>query len=249
MTYILQKENAGVLTLTLNNPEKLNALSDTMMTELDGLLVAADKNDKIKVVLLHGAGRGFSAGANIGEMAAESAKGLAEKNFITKNWEGLARFSKPTMAAVHGFAFGGGLELAMMADVMFATADCALALPEVTLAVMPGAGGSQRLPKLLPPQLAHYMILTGEKITGATAEQFGMVAKTFPAESILGEVEKIAQKIATYSLPALQAIKSSLRDAAQLPLAEGIAKERQRFYSLFDTAEQKLAMQKFLHKK
>ena len=249
MTEILQKEENGVLTLTLNRADKLNALSNSMMTELQSAILAADKNDVVRVVVLHGAGRGFCAGAAIEEMAKKSAEDLAQEEFITKNWEDLARCSKPTIAAVHGFALGGGLELAMMADIIVATPDAKMALPEIHLAVMPGAGGTARLPRFLPPAMARYYILTGEKFSGATAADWGLVARLADEETLMAEVEKMATAMARHPLAALRSIKASLRDAMELPLAQAIKNERQRFYALFDSSEQKIAMEKFLNKK
>ncbi|MDI9313207.1 MAG: enoyl-CoA hydratase/isomerase family protein [Hydrotalea sp.] len=249
MTEVLQKIDKGVLTLTLNRPEKLNALSDSMMTTLQAAIIDADKNDAVRVVVVHGAGRGFCAGAAIDEMAKKSAKDLQTEQFITKNWEALAQCTKPTIAAVHGFAFGGGLELAMMADIIIATPDAKLALPEITLAVMPGAGGTARLSRLIPSQMARYHILTGERFSGEQAMAWGLVARVFADDAIMPAVEKIATTMAQYSRSALQSIKASLRDALELPLAQAIKNERQRFYNLFDSDEQKTAMEKFLQKK
>ncbi|MCX8515655.1 MAG: enoyl-CoA hydratase-related protein, partial [Alphaproteobacteria bacterium] len=188
----------------------------------------------------------FSAGAAIDEMADDNANSLRARRFITSNWEDLARFSKPTIAMVHGFALGGGLELAMMADIIITTPDAKLALPEITLGVMPGAGGSQRLPRLLPPMLAQYLILSGARLSGADAHHHGLAACLYDSAQIMAETTLLAEKIASASLPALKSIKQSFHDARNLPLAEGIGRERERFYNLFDTAEQKAAMKKFL---
>ncbi|MGI9461794.1 MAG: enoyl-CoA hydratase/isomerase family protein [Alphaproteobacteria bacterium] len=249
MSIILQNKKNGVLTLTLNRPEKLNILSDEMMVELDRIIKQADGDDEIKLLVLKGAGRGFCAGADIAEMANKSAKDLRHEKFITKNWESLAGFSKITIVSLHGFALGGGLELAMMADIIFATPDAKLALPEINLGVMPGAGGIQRLLRFMPSSLAHYYILTGEIFLASDAVNWGLVIENTTSDGRAGIVEKTTEKIASASLASLKSIKSSLRDAWELPLAKAIINERQRFYDLFDTDEQKMAMKNFLLKK
>lgn len=239
----------GVALVYLKRPEKLNALATSMMLELQSALQWLEQQAEIKVIVITGSGRAFAAGAEITEMAEQSPESLRQSNFIGNSWEALAAVKKPTIALVNGYALGGGLELAMMADIIWAAESANFALPEITLGVVPGAGGSQRLPRAIGMMRAMAYILTGEKFSAKMAWDFGLVAKVLPDEELLPKGLEFAEKMAQLSLPALIAAKQLVRQTAELPLTDGIAKERQVFYDLFATANQKEGMRAFLEKR
>lgn len=239
----------GVVRLTLNRPDRLNALSQDLMTELTAELVTLDLNHDVRVVILHGAGRAFAAGADLKAMAQWTVESTATDKPL-EVWDKLAHFSKPVIVAVHGLAYGGGLEIALMGDILLASSNAKFALPEVKLGVIPGAGGTQRLSRLIGKTRAMAHILTGEPFDADKALAWGVVAEVLPDdETLLARATEIAQQIASYGPLAIRAAKQAILTSQEQPLTEGLATERQQFYGLFATADQTEGMAAFLEKR
>jgi enoyl-CoA hydratase len=235
--------------ITLNRPKALNALNDALMTELGQALRAFDADDAIGCIVITGSEKAFAAGADIGAMAtlgfAEAFKG----DFITRNWEAIRSVRKPIIAAVSGFALGGGCELAMMCDLIIAADSAKFGQPEIKLGIIPGAGGTQRLPRAVGKSKAMDLVLTGRMMDAAEAERSGLVARVVPAAQLLAEVQAAADAIGSQSLPSLMAAKECVNRAWESPLAEGVAFERRMFHALFATDDQKEGMDAFVNKR
>ena len=235
--------------ITLNRPKALNALNDALMTELGQALRAFDADDAIGCIVIAGGEKAFAAGADIGAMAtlgfAEAFKG----DFITRNWEAIRSVRKPIIAAVSGFALGGGCELAMMCDLIIAADSAKFGQPEIKLGIIPGAGGTQRLPRAVGKSKAMDLVLTGRMMDAAEAERSGLVARVVPAAQLLAEVQAAADAIGSQSLPSLMAAKECVNRAWESPLAEGVAFERRMFHALFATDDQKEGMDAFVNKR
>jgi enoyl-CoA hydratase len=235
--------------ITLNRPKALNALNDALMTELGHALRAFDADDAIGCIVITGSEKAFAAGADIGAMAtlgfAEAFKG----DFITRNWEAIRSVRKPIIAAVSGFALGGGCELAMMCDLIIAADSAKFGQPEIKLGIIPGAGGTQRLPRAVGKSKAMDLVLTGRMMDAAEAERSGLVARVVPAGQLLAEVQAAADAIGSQSLPSLMAAKECVNRAWESPLAEGVAFERRMFHALFATDDQKEGMDAFVNKR
>jgi enoyl-CoA hydratase len=235
--------------VTLNRPQQLNALHDGLMDELGAALKAFDVDDGIGCIVITGSERAFAAGADIGAMAQCGYMDVYKGDFITRNWETVRQIRKPVIAAVAGFALGGGCELAMMCDFIIAADSAKFGQPEIKLGVIPGAGGTQRLPRAVGKAKAMDLVLTGRMMDAAEAERAGLVSRVVPADKLIDEALAAAAVICTMSLPSVMMAKESVNRAYETPLADGITYERRLFHSLFATEDQKEGMQAFLAKR
>jgi enoyl-CoA hydratase len=235
--------------IQLNRPKALNALSDKLMDELGAALLGFDADDGIGAIVITGNDKAFAAGADIGAMSAWSYMDVFKTDYITRNWETIRRVRKPVIAAVGGFALGGGCELAMMCDILIAADSAKFGQPEIKLGIIPGAGGTQRLPRAVGKAKAMDLILSARMMDAAEAERAGLVSRVVPAEDLLAEALKIGATIASFSLPAVLMAKESINRAYELPLSEGVLFERRLFHSLFATADQKEGMAAFVEKR
>lgn len=239
-------DHVGVI--TLNRPQVMNALSKGLMEDLYEALEILEKDEKIGVIVLTGSPKAFAAGADIKEMKDKSSVEVYHEDFIA-NWSRLSQCRKPTIAAVAGYALGGGCELALMCDLILAAENARFGQPEVTLGIMPGAGGTQRLTRLVGKSKAMDLCLTGRLMGVYEAEKCGLVSRVLPLENFLDEVIKIAHHIAGMPRTSLMMIKESINSAADLSLTEGMHLERRLFYTTFATHDQKEGMAAFLEKR
>ncbi|MDN7877787.1 enoyl-CoA hydratase [Burkholderia aenigmatica] len=246
---ILVETRGRVGLVTLNRPKALNALNDALMDELGDALKAFDADDGIGAIVVTGSEKAFAAGADIGMMATYSYMDAYRGDYITRNWETVREIRKPIIAAVSGFALGGGCELAMMCDIIFAADTAKFGQPEIKLGVMPGAGGTQRLPRAVSKAKAMDMCLTARFMDAAEAERAGLVSRVLPADTLLDEAIAAAATIAEFSLPAVMMVKESVSRAYETTLAEGVHFERRLFHSLFATEDQKEGMAAFVEKR
>ena len=245
---ILVETRGRVGVVTLNRPKQLNALNDALMNELGAALVAFDADDAIGAIVITGNAKAFAAGADIGAMATWSYMDVYRSDYITRNWETLRSIRKPVIAAVGGFALGGGCELAMMCDIVIAADDARFGQPEIKLGIIPGAGGTQRLPRAVGKAKAMDMVLTGRMMSAEEAERSGLVSRIVPAKSLVDDAVAAAATICEYSLPAVMMAKEAVNRAFEGTLADGIHFERRMFHSLFATEDQKIGMQAFIDK-
>jgi enoyl-CoA hydratase len=250
MTYqnILTEQRGRVGLIRLNRPQALNALNAQLNDELGQAVAAFDADAGIGCILLTGSDKAFAAGADIKEMAKKSAVEVFKEDFAG-TWDAVARARKPVVAAVAGFALGGGCELAMQCDLIIAADTAKFGQPEIKLGIIPGIGATQRLPRALGKAKAMDLILTGRMMDAAEAERAGLVARVVPAASLMEEALKVAETIAAMSLPALIAAKEAVNRAFEAPLAEGLRFERRLFAVLFATADQKEGMAAFVEKR
>jgi enoyl-CoA hydratase len=250
MTYqdILVETRGRVGVIRLNRPQALNALNSRLNDELGQAVAAFDADAAIGCMLLTGSDKAFAAGADIKEMAGKSAVEVFMSDF-TGGWDAVARARKPVVAAVAGFALGGGCELAMQCDLIIAADTARFGQPEMKLGIMPGIGATQRLPRAIGKAKAMDLILTGRMMDAAEAERAGLVARVVPALSLMEEAHKVAETIAAMSLPAVLAAKEAVNRAFETPLAEGFRFERRLFATLFATADQKEGMAAFVEKR
>lgn len=239
-------DQAGLI--RLNRPDALNALSNALMQEVAGALADFDAEGDIGAIVITGSDRAFAAGADIKEMASKSAVDMLTDDPI-RVWEAIRSVRKPVIAAVSGYALGGGCELAMMCDMIIASESAAFGQPEVNLGVMPGAGGTQRLVHTVGKALAMEMILNDRRLTAQEALSFGLVNHVYPVDEYLDEALKLANQIAARAPIAVRLAKESVNNALELPLSEGLAAERRSFYFLFSTQDQKEGMDAFTHKR
>jgi enoyl-CoA hydratase len=235
--------------ITLNRPKALNALNDALMDELGAALLAFDADESIGTIVLTGGSRAFAAGADIAAMAGWSYMDVYKTEYLTRNWEYLRRVRKPVVAAVSGYALGGGCELAMMCDIVIAADTAVFGQPEVRLGVIPGAGGTQRLPRAIGKAKAMDLCLTGRTMDAAEAERAGLVSRVVAADRVLDEALSVAAQIASHSLPSLMILKEAVNRAWESPLSEGLLFERRSFHALFATDDQKEGMRAFLEKR
>ncbi|SDY93144.1 enoyl-CoA hydratase [Collimonas sp. OK242] len=251
MTYenILVETQGKVGLIRLNRPNALNALNDPLMSELGEALLGFDADAEIGCIIIAGSDKAFAAGADIGSMAQLSYMDAFKGDFITRNWEKIRSVRKPVIAAVAGFALGGGCELAMMCDFIIAADNAKFGQPEIKLGIIPGAGGTQRLPRAISKSKAMDMCLTARMMDAVEAERAGLVSRVVPLERLLQEAMEAAIMIASMSLPAVMMIKESVNRAYETTLAEGINYERRLFHSTFATEDQKEGMQAFLGKR
>jgi enoyl-CoA hydratase len=235
--------------ITLNRPEALNALNTKLMDELTEAIDAFEADDAIRCMILTGSEKAFAAGADIKEMQAKTFSEAYKEDFITKNWERASRARKPIIAAIAGFALGGGCELAMMCDFILAADNAKFGQPEINLGVITGAGGSQRLTRAVGKAKAMEMCLTGRMIDAEEAERSGLVARVVPLADLMSEAMKCATKIARASLPSLMMTKEAINRAFETTLSEGLRFERRLFHALFATDDQKEGMAAFAEKR
>jgi enoyl-CoA hydratase len=246
---ILVDTRGRVGLVTLNRPKQLNALNDRLMDELGAALRAFDADDGIGAIVITGNEKAFAAGADIAAMAGWSYMDVFRSEYITRNWETLRRIRKPVIAAVAGYALGGGCELAMMCDIVIAAETAKFGQPEIRLGVIPGAGGTQRLPRAVSKAKAMDLCLTARTMDAEEAERAGLVSRVVPAERLLDEALEAATTVAGFSLPAVMMAKEAINRAYETPLAEGILFERRLFHSLFATEDQKEGMAAFVEKR
>src|SRR5437773_2786605 len=219
---ILTEVRGRVGLITLNRPKQLNALNDALMNELGAALGAFDIDDNISAIVIAGSERAFAAGADVLAMKDWSYMDVYRTDFITRNWERLRTVRKPVIAAVGGVALGGGCELAMMCDIVIAAENAKFGQPEIRLGIIPGAGGTQRLPRAVGKSKAMDLVLTGRMMDAQEAERAGLVARVVPLASLMDEAMKVAETIANMSLPAVMTAKESVNRAFEMPLTGGI---------------------------
>ncbi len=250
MTYanVIVETHGAVGLVRLNRPQALNALSAALMEDLDAALEGFEADPTIGAIVLTGSEKAFAAGADIKEMQDKTFADAFLGDFISK-WERLTRVRKPVVAAVAGFALGGGCEIAMMCDFILAADTAKFGQPEIKLGVIPGAGGTQRLTRAVGKSKAMEMILTGRMMDADEAERSGLVSRIVPAASLIEEALKVAGTIAALSRPAVYAAKEAVNRAYETTLAEGVKFERRIFHSLFATEDQKEGMRAFAEKR
>ena len=248
-TSILVETSGKVGLVRLNRPKALNALNDQLMSELGDALSALDANDDIGCIVITGSEKAFAAGADISGMASYTYMDAFKGNFITRNWETIRAIRKPVIAAVAGYALGGGCELAMMCDFIIAADTAKFGQPEVKLGILPGAGGTQRLPRAVSKSKAMDLCLTARIMDAAEAERAGLVSRVVAADRLHDEAMEAAAVIAAMSLPVVMMIKESVNRAYESSLSEGVLFERRMFHSAFGTIDQKEGMQAFLEKR
>ena len=241
--------NEQVATITLNRPEALNAFNNQLMNDLTACLDALEADPQIGCIIITGSAKAFAAGADIKEMAQKTFADVYGADFITSNWERVTRCRKPVIAAVAGFALGGGCELAMMCDFIIAADTAKFGQPEIKLGVIPGAGGTQRFARAAGKAKAMDMILTGRMMDAAEAERCGIVARIVPAAALLEEAQKTAKTIATYGRLSVLAAKEAVDRAFETTLVEGVRFERRLFHALFGTDDQVEGMAAFSEKR
>ncbi|CAG2157036.1 putative enoyl-CoA hydratase echA8 [Cupriavidus yeoncheonensis] len=246
---ILVETRGRVGLVRLNRPKALNALNDALMDELGAALTAFDKDEGIGAIVITGSEKAFAAGADIGMMASYSFMDVYKGDYITRNWETIRTIRKPVIAAVAGYALGGGSELAMMCDIIIAAENARFGQPEVKLGTMPGAGGTQRMPRAVSKAKAMDLCLTARMMDAAEAERAGLVSRVVPADKLLDEALSAAEAIAGFSLPVVMMIKESINAAYETTLAEGVHFERRLFHSTFASEDQKEGMAAFVEKR
>ena len=242
-------ESRQVGVITLNRPKQLNALNDQLMDELGAALKAFDADASIGCIVLTGNEKAFAAGADISVMAKFDFADAYGQDFITRNWEQIRSVRKPVIAAVSGFALGGGCELAMMCDFIIAADNARFGQPEIKLGIMAGAGGTQRLPRAVGKAKAMDMALTGRMMDAAEAERAGLVSRVVPLDKLMDEALAAALMVCSYSQIATMAAKESVNRAFEGSLADGLHFERRLFHALFATADQKEGMDAFVNKR
>ena len=242
-----KKESVGVI--TLNRPQAMNALSEALMEELARALDDFEADPDIGCIVLTGSEKAFAAGADIKEMQSKGYMEAYLEDFITRNWERTAQCRKPVIAAVAGYAIGGGCELAMMCDFIIAADTAQFGQPEITLGVLPGAGGSQRLTRFVGKSKSMEMCLTGRMMDAEEAERAGLVSRVVPAAELMDEALAVAAKIAGMSRPAAMMVKEAVNRAYETTLSEGIRSERRLFHAIFATEDQKEGMAAFIEKR
>jgi enoyl-CoA hydratase len=246
---ILVETRGNVGLIRLNRPQALNALSPALIKEMGYALDAFERDDLIGAMVITGSEKAFAAGADIKVMQNFSYMDAYLTNYITDGWEKVAQCRKPLIAAVAGFALGGGCEMAMMCDFILAADTAKFGQPEIKLGVIPGAGGTQRLPRFVGKSKAMEMVLTGRMMDAQEAERCGLVSRIVPAADLVNEAVKTAQQIAELSRPIVMMAKESVNRAFETTLAEGILFERRTFHSAFATEDQKEGMAAFVDKR
>tara|TARA_B100000282_G_C31702655_1_gene477079 strand:+ start:291 stop:1067 length:777 start_codon:yes stop_codon:yes gene_type:complete len=246
---VLTEIRENVIITTLNRPDALNALNDQLMDELSLVVDEYEKNNDLKCLILTGSEKAFAAGADIKQMQPKSYMDVYKEDFITRNWERISRCRKPTIAAVSGYALGGGCELAMMCDFMVASENAKFGQPEINLGVSPGAGGTQRLTRFIGKSKSMDMCLTGRMMDAAEAESIGLVSRVLSSENFIDEVTKIASEVAEKSLVATMMTKEMVNRAYETTLSEGVRFERRLFHSMFATKDKAEGMAAFVEKR
>ena len=248
--FIQTRVEAGkVGIITLNRPKQLNALNNQLMDELGHALKGFDADEAIGCAIVTGSEKAFAAGADIGAMATYGFADVYKGDYITRNWETIRSIRKPVIAAVSGFALGGGCELAMMCDFIIAADNARFGQPEIKLGIIPGAGGTQRLPRAVGKAKAMDLALTGRMMDAAEAERAGLVSRVVPLDKLMDEALGAALMICDFSQLATMAAKESINRAFESGLSDGVMFERRLFHALFATADQKEGMDAFVNKR
>ena len=247
--FITEEKKGRVGLITLNRPKQLNALNARLMQELGQALHAFDADPGIGAILITGNEKAFAAGADIDAMKGYSFMDAYMQDYITRDWEHILRVRKPVIAAVAGYALGGGNEVAMMCDVVIAAENARFGQPEINLGIMPGSGGTQRLPRAVGKAKAMDMCLTARNMDAQEAERAGLVSRVVPLDRLMEEAMAVAEKIAGYSAPVAMMIKESINRAYETPLTEGVRVERRIFHSQFALEDQKEGMAAFVEKR
>lgn len=246
---VLVERRGRVGVITLNRPEALNALDDALMDALGGALLAFDADEGIGTIVVTGGPRAFAAGADISGMVGRSYAEVERDRFITRNWETVLQVRKPVLAAVAGVALGGGCELALACDIIVAARSARFGVPEVKLAMLPGAGGTQRLPRAIGKAKAMDLCLSARLLDADEADRYGLVSRVVDDDRLMDETLALAERIAGFSLPALIAIKESVNRAHETPLAEGVRFERRQMYARFASEDAHEGMRAFLERR
>jgi len=246
---ILVDTEGAVGIVTLNRPDAMNALNGELMDEVTLAIDAFEEDNAIGCIVITGSEKAFAAGADITEMQSKDYMDAYKEDFISHNWERIARARKPVIAAVAGYALGGGCELAMMCDFILAADNAKFGQPEISLGVIPGAGGTQRLTRFIGKSKAMEMCLTGRMMDAEEAERSGLVSRVVPLDDLMGEVMKTAAKVASMSRPVTMMAKESVNRAYETTLSEGVRVERRIFQSLFGLEDQREGMSAFLDKR
>ena len=241
-------KNGRVAIVTLDRPDSLNALNAAVMAEIADVADVIDKDPALAVTILTGEGRAFAAGADIKEMQPQSFSDMYLADYFA-GWDRFAACRKPWIAAVNGFALGGGCELALMCDIVLASEKAKFGQPEIKLGVTPGMGGSQRLTKAVGKAKAMDMVLTGRMVEPEEAERCGLVSRVVPHDDLLTVAGDIAETVSSYSIPSILAAKEMVSRALELPTTEGVRFERRLFQALFSTQDQKEGMEAFVDKR
>ena len=246
---LIVEDHEAVRLIRLNRPEALNALNAALMDELTAVLDQGEADPTLRCFVITGSDRAFAAGADIKEMAAKSYADVLTEDFITRNWERVTRCRKPVIAAVAGYALGGGCELAMMCDFIIAAENARFGQPEINLGVSPGAGGTQRLTRFIGKSKAMEMVLTARMMDAAEAERCALVSRVVPLAELIPTALDVAKKIAALSPLAVMMTKEMVNAAYETPLSEGVKLERRLFHSLFAFEDQKEGMAAFTEKR
>ena len=246
---LIVEDHEAVRLIRLHRPEALNALNGALMDELTAVLDQGEADPTLRCFVITGSDRAFAAGADIKEMAPKSYADMFTEDFITRNWERVTRCRKPVIAAVAGYALGGGCELAMMCDFIIAAENARFGQPEINLGVMPGAGGTQRLTRFVGKSKAMDMVLTARMMDAAEAERAGLVSRVVPPDKLMAEAIAVATRVAGLSQPTVMMVKESVNRAFETTLAEGVRFERRIFHGLFATEDQKEGMRAFAEKR
>ena len=247
--FILTETKGRVGRITLNRPKQMNALNPQLMQELGAALYAFDADDAIGAIVITGNDKAFAAGADIAVMKNYSYMDAFRTNYITRDWEHIRNIRKPVIAAVAGYALGGGNELALVCDIVIAADNAQFGQPEVKLGVMPGAGGTQRLARFAGKAKTMDLCLTARTMDAVEAERAGIVSRVVPLDKLIDEAMAVADKIANYSLPVIMMIKETVNRAYETTLSEGVHYERRIFHSMFSLDDQKEGMAAFVEKR
>jgi len=247
--FLLTEQKGRVGLVTLNRPKQMNALNPKLMQELGLALQGFDAEDGVGCIIITGNEKAFAAGADIGVMQNFGYMDAFMSNYITRDWEHIRAIRKPVIAAVAGYALGGGNELAMMCDIIIAAETAKFGQPEINLGIMPGAGGTQRLPRFVGKSKAMDLCLTARMMDAAEAERAGLVSRVVPAAKLMEETMAVAERIAGYSLPVAMMIKETVNRAYETTLSEGVHYERRVFHSQFALEDQKEGMAAFVEKR
>lgn len=241
-------ENKSIGFIQLNRPKALNALNAELMTELSDAVKSFDANPEIGCMVLTGSTRAFAAGADIKEMQNKEFSKVAYGNFLA-NWAAISELKTPIIAAVNGFALGGGCEVAMMCDIIIAGDKASFGQPEIIIGTIPGAGGTQRLTRAVGKSKAMEMVLTGDRISASEAQMYGLVSAIHPADNLVDEAMKLAERIGTHSKVTVQFAKEAVNTAFETTLAQGILFERRMFHATFGLSDRKEGMSAFVEKR
>lgn len=246
---VLHRKEGRVGVISLNRPAQMNALNDALMDALGAALLAFERDPDVGAIVLTGSDKVFAAGADIAAMAGWGYSDVYTSDYITRNWETIRQVRKPVIAAVAGFALGGGCELALSCDLIIAAENARFGLPEAKLGVMPGAGGTQRLPRAIGKAKAMDLCMTARMMDAAEADRTGLVSRVVPADRLMEEALAVAERIASFSLPSMMAIKEAVNRAYETSLSEGILFERRQLHALFATEDLREGMTAFLEKR